>query len=98
VGVTAKEIMDHDSTVYSQWFCRIENNVTKSLSHHHHLSCAKLLNLLSSCIPKKLPNNFRICQLLQDVISKIMTWLHNLLATLNAVTDGTTEKQACYWG
>jgi hypothetical protein len=76
--VTATVIMNHDSTAYSQWFCRSKNDVVNSLSHDHHLSDAKSPNLLSSCIPKQLQHNFRICQLPQDIVLKITTWLHNL--------------------
>jgi hypothetical protein len=65
-------------------------------SSNHHFSGAKLLNLLSSCIPKQLPNNFRICRLLQDIILKITTWLCNLPPWTD--TKGTTVKQACFWG
>jgi hypothetical protein len=72
-------MMDHDSTVYSQWFEGNSNEVANALSHDHHLSDTQLLNLFLSLIPEQFPKNFRICPLPPDIVSRIMTWLHSLL-------------------
>ncbi len=53
----------------------------------------QLLNLFLSLIPEQIPNNFRICPLPPDIYD-----LAAQLAALDAVTKGTTVKQACYWG
>jgi hypothetical protein len=77
-------MMDHDSTVYSQWFEGNSNEVADALSHDHHLSDTQLLNLLLSLIPEQIPNNFRICPLPPDIVSRIMTWLHSLLPLMQS--------------
>jgi hypothetical protein len=76
---TATLMMDHASTVYSQWFEGNSNEVADALSRDHHLSDTQLLNLFLSLIQEQIPNNFRICTLPPDAVSRIMTWLHSLL-------------------
>jgi hypothetical protein len=69
------------ATVYSQLFQLFKgrlNEVAEALSCDHQLPDAKLLNIFHSLIPEQIPSNFRICRLLPDVISQIMTWLHSL--------------------
>jgi hypothetical protein len=66
-------MMDHDSTVYSQWFKGNSNEVANALSHDHHLSDTQLLNLFLSLILEQIPDNFRIWPLPPDTILRIMT-------------------------
>jgi len=86
--------MDHDLCVYSQWLAREENELTDSLSHDHHLSDTELLALLHSCIPKQIPNDFRICPLPHELVSKIMTWLRNLPASTQSLRTPQRSKLA----
>jgi hypothetical protein len=88
---TATLMMDHDSTVYSQCFKGKSNEVADAFSRDHHLSDTQLLNLFLSLIQEQIPNNFRICPLLPDAVSRIMTWLHSL----PPLTQSPKEPQQC---
>ena len=77
-------IMDHNSCLYSQWFPGDENNLTKALSHDTHLDDDALLTLLLSHVPEQIPEGFCICPLLLKLVSQIMTWLHNLPASMES--------------
>jgi hypothetical protein len=97
---TATLMMEHNSTVYSQWFKGNSNEVANALSCNHHLSDTQLLNLFLSFILEQIPNNFRICPLLPDAISRISTWLHSLPPSMQSpkepqqstLTTGATGK------
>ncbi len=91
---TATMLMEHDSTVYSQWFQGVLNEIADSLSRDHHLSDSELLILLHSCVPEQIPNNFRICPLPQDVVSKITTWLLSLPPSTQSPTAPPRSKLA----
>ena len=86
--------MEHGSSVYSQWFQGKLNEIADSLSRDHHLSDSELLNLLHSCVPEQIPNNFRICPLPPDVVSKITTWLLNLPPATQSPTEPLRSKLA----
>ena len=86
--------MEHDSTVYSQWFQGVLNEIADSRSRDHHLSDSELLNLLHSCVPEQIPSNFRICPLPQDIVSKIMTWLLNLPPSTQSPKEPQQSKLA----
>jgi hypothetical protein len=91
---TATTIMEHDSTVYSQWFEGDMNAVADSLSRDHHLSNDELLNLLSSRIPEQMPNSFRIFPLPPDAVLKITTWLRSLPPSTQSPTAPLRSKLA----
>ena len=78
---TADLIMDHNSCLYSQWFPGNENNLTNAVSRDTHLDDDALLTLLLSHVPKQIPEGFCICPLPLELVSQIMTWLHNLPAS-----------------
>jgi hypothetical protein len=82
----------HDSTVYSQWFEGNSNEVVNALSCDQHLLDKQLLNLFLSLIHKHIPNNFRICPLLLDTTSRILTWLHNLLPLMQSPKEPQQSK------
>ena len=94
--------MDHNSCLYSQWFPGDENNLTDSLSHDTHLDNNALLTLLLSHVPKQIPEGFCICTLPLELVSRIMTWLHNLPASMESLgapqqsklTTGATGKHS----
>jgi hypothetical protein len=85
-------MMDHDSTVYSQWFEGNSNEVADALSRDHQLSDAQLLNLFLSLIPEQIPNNFRSCPLPLDAVSRIMTWLHSLPPLMQSPKEPQRSK------
>jgi hypothetical protein len=91
-------MMDHDSTVYSQWFKGNSNEVANALSHNQHLLDKQLLNLFLPLIPEQIPNNFRICPLLPDAISRILTWLHSLPPSTQSPKEPQQSKLTTGWG
>jgi hypothetical protein len=83
----------HKSTVYSQWFEGILNEVADALSRDHNLPDEKLLNLFHSLILdfKQFQNlSFAARYCLENYDLAAATACHD------AVTKGTTAKQAGY--
>jgi hypothetical protein len=85
-------MMDHDSTVYSQWFKGNSNEVADALSCDRHLSNTQLLNLFLSFILEQIQDNVRIWPLLPDTISRIMTWLHSLPPLMQSPKEPQQSK------
>ena len=70
--------MNHEIREYSQWFPGIQNNVADTLSREIDLSDVELTNLLHLSIPSRVPANFDIVPLPNEIVS----WLTSLLLQL----------------
>ena len=74
----ATTVLNNTIGLYGQWFPGDENDVSDSCSRDHHLSDAALVLLLHSCVPEQVPPGFSICQLPDDLVSELTSWLLNL--------------------
>jgi hypothetical protein len=74
----ATMFMEHNTALYSQWFCGDWNDVSDSCSRDHHLSEQELTELLLSTVPNQVPMDFVFVPLPPELVSKLTTWLLKL--------------------
>ena len=91
---TARVVLQHDSTLASQWIPGDENDVSDCLSRDHHLDDSQLLALLYSAVPEQIPEGFRICPLPPAIVSRVTTWMHSLPASTQSPTAPVRSKLA----
>jgi hypothetical protein len=74
----ATMFMEHNTSLYSQWFRGDWNDVSDSCSRDHHLSEQELTELLLSTVPDQVLMDFVFVSLPPELISKLTTWLLKL--------------------
>jgi hypothetical protein len=99
----ARLLIQADCCLYSQWFPGLDNIVPDSLSRDHHLSDPAQLSLLQHHCPDQVPQDFTINPLPPELVSLMMTWLHNLPASTQSpkvphrskLATGDTTSTTC---